>query len=111
MYLESMHGALQNLTRRQALGGAMGLAMTGGMAMTPDVAAASSPAAAAAASGRALDLTRPEDNIHAFAKTWGTLGDEPVFGGHEGVFFAVVGDRRAMPLFGYVGFGSLQFRI
>ena len=69
------------------------------------------PAAPAHGKSRPLDLRSAEDNIYAYAKTWGTLGDEPVFGGHEGVFFAVAGNRRAIPLFGYVGFGSLQFRI
>ena len=64
----SMQGALQSLTRRQALGGAMGFAVAGGMATMPGFADASSPAASP--SRRPLDLARPRDNIYAFAKTW-----------------------------------------
>lgn len=103
MYLESMQAALDTLrlSRRAALAGLAGLAAPIGSAGP----------ATADTRRRPLDLSRPADNIYAFAKTWGTVGDEPVYGGHEGVFFAVVGERRAVPLFGYVGFGSLQFRL
>jgi len=98
MYLDAMHNALATFSRRKALGLALGATLA--------------PPLALAAGGRAkLDLSQPRDNILAFAKAWGTIGDEPVFGGHEGVFYAVVGERRAVPLFGYVGFGSLQFKI
>jgi hypothetical protein len=102
MYLDAMHGAVASFSRRGmlGLGVAAGLGAFSGMAPGP-----------ALAKSRPLDLSTAEDNIYAWAKTWGTLGDEPVFGGHEGVFFAVVGNRRAIPLFGYTGFGSLQFRI
>ena len=111
MYLESMRGIVQSLNRRQALLGAAGGLLGAGLA-APARAATEEPATAAGSLGsKALDLSRPEDNIYAFAKTWGTIGEEPVFGGHEGVFFGVVGNRRAVPLFGYVGFGSLQFRL
>jgi hypothetical protein len=100
MYLDAMNACAALCTRRDLLG----LALAGGVAALPGlVAAGPGPGT--------LDLSRPEDNLYAFAKTWGSLGEEPAFGGHQGVFFAVVGNRRAQPLFGYVGFGSLQFRI
>jgi hypothetical protein len=100
MYLDAMQGLVNTVasgtfSRRALLGAA--------------AAVTSMPGSAVGAG--ALDFSRPEDNLYAYAKTWGTLGPEPVFGGHEGVFFAVVGERRAVPLFGYVGFGSLQFRL
>ena len=102
MYLDAMQATVAGFSRR----GVLGLGLAAGLGACSGLG----PAASGARS-RPLDLTTAEDNIYAYAKTWGTLGDEPVFGGHEGVFFAVVGNRRAIPLFGYVGFGSLQFRI
>jgi hypothetical protein len=98
MILDAMQNSLISLSRRRALGLAIG-------------AGTAHLAGPAAASGGKLDLSQPHDNVYAWCKTWGTLGDEPVFGGHEGVFFAVIGEKRAMPLFGYVGFGSLQFKL
>ncbi len=106
MYLDAMQGTVASFSRRGMLGLGMNTAAAAGLGGL--VSLASAPAHG---KSRPLDLHSAEDNIYAYAKTWGTLGDEPVFGGHEGVFFAVVGNRRAMPLFGYVGFGSLQFRI
>lgn len=98
MLLDALHHSLQSFSRRQAIGLALGAGAAG--ALPP-----------AAAGGARLDLTQPADNVYAWCKTWGTLGAEPVFGGHEGVFFAVTGEQRAVPLFGYVGFGSLQFKL
>lgn len=97
MLIESMRHGLATLSRRDALGLALGAGLAG--------------AAGAAPKGAGLDLSSPADNVYAWCKAWGTLGEAPVFGGHEGVFFAVVGDQRAIPLFGYVGFGSLQFKL
>lgn len=103
MLLDAMTGGLAALSRREvSLGLAGGIAA--GLALPPV-------AAAAGGNRRALDLNDPRDNVYAWCKTWGTLGDEIVFGGHEGVFFATIGNRRAIPLFGYVGFGSLQFKL
>ena len=102
MYLDAMQATVAGFSRR----GVLGMGVAAGLG-----SAASLVGGLARAGSRPLDLRTAEDNIYAFAKTWGTLGDEAVFGGHEGVFFAVVGNRRAIPLFGYVGFGSLQFRI
>ena len=107
MYLDAMHRTVASFSRRGMLG--LGVAASlGGLSGWPAPAMAGLPGSG---KPRGLDLSTAEDNIYAYAKTWGTLGEEPVFGGHEGVFFAVVGNRRAIPLFGYVGFGSLQFRI
>lgn len=106
MYLDAMQGTVASFSRR----GMLGLGLKAGVAAGLGGLAGLGSAAATGKS-RPLDLRTAADNIYAYAKTWGTLGDEPVFGGHEGVFFAVVGNRRAIPLFGYVGFGSLQFRV
>ncbi len=106
MYLDAMRGTVASFSRRGMLGLGLNVGMAAGLGGFSGLASAP-----AHGKSRPLDLRTAEDNIYAYAKTWGTLGDEPVFGGHEGVFFAVVGNRRAIPLFGYVGFGSLQFRI
>jgi len=111
MLIDAMHASLDALSRRQSLRlGAAGLGAAGlGMA---GLGAPAAPARAAASGGarRALDFGNPRDNLYAFAKLWGTLGEEMVWGGHEGAFFAVIPGRRIVPLVGYVGCGSLQFR-
>lgn len=105
MFLESMQLGLESFSRRQALG------MLGGIGLGAAGLGEASAATGEATPGGPLNLRDPADNVYAWCKTWGTLGDTPVFGGHEGVFYAVIGDKRAIPLFGYVGFGSLQFRM
>jgi hypothetical protein len=107
MYLDAMHGTVASFSRR----GMLGLGVAAGLGGLSGLATPAIAGLPGSGKPRGLDLSTAEDNIYAYAKTWGTLGEEPVFGGHEGVFFAVVGNRRAIPLFGYVGFGSLQFRI
>jgi len=107
MYLDAMHRAVASFSRR----GMLGLGVAAGLGGLSGLATPALAGLPGSGKPRGLDLSTAEDNIYAYAKTWGTLGEEPVFGGHEGVFFAVVGNRRAIPLFGYVGFGSLQFRI
>ena len=107
MYLDAMHRAVASFSRR----GMLGLGVAAGLGGLSGLATPAMAGLPGSGKPRGLDLSTAEDNIYAYAKTWGTLGEEPVFGGHEGVFFAVVGNRRAIPLFGYVGFGSLQFRI
>lgn len=106
MLIDSMHHALQGMTRRQVIGGGAASLSLAAMAGAGSALAASAQPAPAR-----FDFTKPADNLYAWAKTWGTLGDEPVYGGHEGTFFAVVGQQRAIPLVGYVGFGSLQFKV
>ncbi|MEO7386839.1 MAG: DUF1838 family protein, partial [Gammaproteobacteria bacterium] len=106
MYVDAMRATVASFSRRGVLGLGVAAGVATGLSGWSGLVSG-----AANGKSRPLDLTTAADNIYAFAKTWGTLGDEPVFGGHEGVFFALVGDRRAMPLFGYVGFGGLQFRI
>jgi hypothetical protein len=111
MLLDSMHNALRALSGRGPLSRREVLGLAGTMGAGLATAGLWPDTARGANAPRTLDLRTPADNVYAWCKTWGTLGDEPVFGGHEGVFFAVVGDQRAMPLFGYVGFGSLQFSL
>ncbi len=100
-----MQTALDQLSRRKALGLGAGALAAGGLMPPPTLAAT-----AATDSDSAFDFTDPKENIYAFAKIWGTLGDEPVWGGHTGVFFAAIPGQRIIPLVGYVGFGSLQFK-
>ncbi len=107
MLIDAMTASLDAMTRRKSLG--LGL----GAAMLP----ATLPLAAAAATGKSekLDFTTTRDNLYAFAKLWGALSDnendELVWGGHQGTFFAVIPGQRIVPLVGYVGCGSLQFRL
>jgi hypothetical protein len=92
--------ALGALNRRQVLAGGMAAALLpAGRAETPLY---SNPVTA-------LDFTQPEDNLYAWAKTWSTLGDQPTYGGHSGIFYAVIGDKE-IPVAGYVGFGINQSR-
>ena len=57
-----------------------------------------------------LDLTLPAHNLYAFAKTWGTLGDEPEYGVFHGTMFAWIEGRKLMPMFGYHGTGVTKCR-
>jgi hypothetical protein len=57
-----------------------------------------------------LDLTDPRDNLYAFAKMWGTFGDEPHLSTFHGAMYASVGTRRLMPLVGYAGTGVTKCR-
>ena len=86
MYLDAMQGTVASFSRRGMLGLGMNAAAAAGLGSLAGLSSAP-----AHGKSRPLDLNSAEDNIYAYAKTWGTLGDEPVFGGHEGVFFAVVG--------------------
>lgn len=99
MIYESVHNAI---SRRGALGGMIGLGAMAGMA----------PAMAGAAAGRKtmrpLDVHDARDNLYGFAKMWGTIGPKAVLSGYQGVQYAIVGDKRAVPLFGYVGFGNIR---
>lgn len=39
---------------------------------------------------------------------WGTIGPKSVKSGYYGVQYAIIGTKRAMPLFGYYGFGNTR---
>lgn len=96
MLLDTMIGAT---TRRNLLGGGLGLMAAGAM-----------PVSAAPARGmiRPLDIHDPRENLYGFAKMWGTIGPKPVFSGYQGVQYASIGKKRAQPLFGYYGFGNIR---
>lgn len=100
MIYESVHNAI---SRRGALGGLGGLIGMGAMA-------GAAPAFAAKAGGRMrpLDVLDPRENLYGFAKMWGTIGPKAVLSGYQGVQYAIVGDKRAVPVFGYVGFGNIR---
>ena len=87
------------VSRRSLMGGMAGLA-----------AASAVPAAAARGPRnlRPLDIMDPRDNLYGFAKMWGTIGPKAVLSGYQGVQYAVVGNQRAKPVFGYCGFGNIR---
>ena len=62
------------------------------------------------AAGKPLDWSNPYDNLYAFGKIWAGY-DEPQVGAFHGLMYARIGNRRLMPLFGYVGTGVMQSRI
>ena len=98
MLFDSMHKAV---SRRAAMGGFAGMGAMMGMA----------PAAMAAqAAGnphlRRLDIMDPRENLYGFAKMWGTIGPKAVKSGYYGVQYAIIGSKRAIPMFGYYGFGN-----
>lgn len=55
-----------------------------------------------------LDVNDARDNLYGFAKMWGTLADTATLSGYQGVQYALVGSKRAKPLFGYTGFGNIR---
>lgn len=57
---------------------------------------------------RALNFQDPHDNLYAFGKMWGSFDDTPALGCFHGTMYASLPNKRAMPLFGYVGTGVIQ---
>ena len=57
----------------------------------------------------ALNFADPYDNLYAFGKLWAGY-DAPVVGAFHGLMFAMVGNQRLQPLFGYCGFGIFEAR-
>ncbi len=100
----------QSLSRRSFVGA--GLAAATAAAATPAIAAAAAtPSRSANPNLKPLDVEDPRENLYGFAKLWGTIGDKAVLSGYQGVQYAIVGSQRAMPLFGYVGFGNIRNKI
>lgn len=99
MFNESMFGSV---SRRGFLSGliATGAAMSVGPAMAKTSVTSSNI--------KPLDVLDPRENLYGFAKLWGTIGDKAVLSGYQGVQYAVVGNQRAVPLFGYCGFGNIR---
>lgn len=96
--------SIQNaVSRRGALGGLIGLGAAAGMA--PPLAAQTAKARVNP-NIRPLDVMDPRDNLYGFAKLWGTIGPKAVKSGYYGVQYAIIGSKRAMPMFGYYGFGN-----
>lgn len=58
----------------------------------------------------ALDFTNPYDNLYAFGKVWAGY-EAPVVGAFHGLMFAMIGNQRLQPLFGYCGFGIFESRL
>lgn len=90
-----------SLGRRDALSALLGSGL--GLAL----GAAATPAVAATRPG-GLDLTNPVDNLYAFGKIWSTYADQPAISAFHGLMYLRLGDRRMLPIFGYVGTGVLQ---
>ena len=99
MINESMYGAM---SRRSFIGGVMatGAAAITGISTNADASTSSSV--------RPLDITDPKENLYGFAKMWGTIGPKAVLSGYQGIQYAIVGNKRAIPLFGYQGFGNIR---
>ena len=96
MFYESFH---ENLSRR-SLFGAIG--------STAVLATLSPLNAKPGGSIRPLDIHDPRENLYGFAKMWGTIGEKAVLSGYQGTQYAIVGDKRAKPVFGYAGFGNIR---
>ena len=98
MFYESFH---QGLSRRAALGGLIGAAAV------PVI-----PAMATTADNiRPLDILDARENLYGFAKMWGTIAPKATLSGYQGIQYAIVGNQRAKPLFGYCGFGNIRNQI
>lgn len=96
MFYESFH---ENLSRRSffgAIGGTAALAATGPLNAKPG------------GNIRPLEIHDPRENLYGWAKMWGTIGDKAVLSGYQGIQYAIVGEKRAKPLFGYAGFGNIR---
>ncbi len=96
---------VNSLSRRSFLGGVVA---TGAAAAGASLSVSRSVQAAAGSSIRPLDIEDPRENLYGFAKLWGTIGSKAVLSGYQGIQYAVVGDKRAVPLFGYCGFGNIR---
>lgn len=96
MFYESFH---ENLSRRSLFGA------IGSTAVLATIAPAS---AKQGGTIRPLDVHDPRENLYGFAKMWGTIGEKAVLSGYQGTQYAIVGDKRAKPLFGYAGFGNIR---
>lgn len=94
MLFESMQKSLFN--RRQLATGLLGAAALGSTQID-----------AAPRKGSKLDFSDPKDNVYAFGKLWGSY-DEPVYTAYHGTNFALIGEERLQPVFGYTGFGVFQ---
>lgn len=98
-----------SLGRRAALTALMGAGLGAGAAAFG--AAAPAATAGARSGGRgsaALDLDDPVDNLYAFGKIWSTYDDKPAIGAYHGLMYLRIGDRRMIPIFGYVGTGIVH---
>ncbi len=105
MFLDQMQRAV---SRRNFLGTVgMGVGATAATAMVQQAQAHTSDRSAI----RPLDIDDPRENLYGFAKVWGTIGDKAVLSGYQGIQYAVIGSQRAVPLFGYAGFGNIRNRI
>lgn len=58
-----------------------------------------------------LDFSDARDNLYAFGKLWATYDEKPVYSAFHGLMFAMIGDQRLKPLFGYTGFGNFQAKL
>ena len=98
-----------SLGRRSALTALAGAGLSLGLGAAPALAATSS-AGRGKASGdrRPLDLDDPVDNLYAFGKIWSTYDDKPTIGAYHGLMYLRIGDRRMIPIFGYVGTGVVH---
>ncbi len=57
-----------------------------------------------------LNYEDPYDNLYAFGKLWSGF-EEPVIGAFHGLMYGRIGDKRMVPIFGYVGTGVLLCKV
>lgn len=100
MLIDTMTGLGTGAVTRRGLLGGVGAGMA--LAATPSLAAAGKGPI------RPLDVNDPRENLYGFAKMWGTIGAKPVISAYQGVQYAVVGKKRATPLFGFYGFANIR---
>lgn len=101
MILDQMHHAI---SRRSMLGGTL----VGAAAAAIATPAAAHTAGSSGTNIRPLDIEDARENLYGFAKVWGTIGPKAVLSGYQGVQYALVGTKRAVPVFGYAGFGNIR---
>lgn len=101
MWFDSMRTTL--FRPRSATLAAAGRGTLAGPGSPPDAGGGGGPVGR---SGR-LDFSDPRDNVYCFGKLWGSY-DEPVYTAYHGTNFALIGDQRLQPVFGYTGFGIFK---
>ena len=107
MLMDAMMGAVSRRRALSGLGSGLGLGagglLAGGIAGAPALAATPP-----SQNQRPLDVLDARENLYGFAKMWGTIGPKAVISGYQGLQYAVIGKKRAVPVFGYCGFGNIR---
>lgn len=108
MLIDTMTGLATRVGTESAAGAVTRRGLLGGMGVGAVLTAAPSFGAAGKGAVRPLDVNDPRENLYGFAKMWGAIGARPVISAYQGVQYAVVGKKRAVPLFGFHGFANIR---